>query len=161
MTRRHHDDESHVGRGRRPRAGRDSGTTLVEIVITVSIMAVVIAPLLTAVMMTIRFSAQRDQSATLESVLNSASDRISRAPRTCDYTMYLNAAVSEYGWSPSQAAVAQSRYLPGPNPAIAGSWTTGACVGATPESLVQLVKVTIISPTSGASRTIEVVKSNV
>lgn len=144
--------------------GTDRGTTLVELVVTVMIMGVVIAPIMAAFASAVRASASRDRAATAETVIQNAADRVNRAPLRCDYTQYARAAAqTEWGPSASSAAtVSMSYWVPGATPAATGSWAAGGGTDCTnPKSLVvQRVTITVTSP-SGVVRKLQVVKSNV
>jgi Tfp pilus assembly protein PilE len=140
----------------------DRGTTLVELVVTVLIMSVVVAPVLSAFATTVRASAGRDRAAVAETVLQNAADRVNRAPLKCDYSVYVQAAALSQGWTASSASVAMAHWRPGATPSAAGTWVAGGCDGASVTPLlVQRVTITITSPTTGVVRTLQVVKSNV
>ena len=104
----------------------DQGFSVVELVVTIGILAVLIAPLMTAVIATIRASSTTRSLAQVQTVLQNAADRVNRAPKGCDYTIYAQAAAQSQGWSAGQATVVQSRYLPGTTPAVVGAWLAGA-----------------------------------
>ena len=145
-----------------PQATSDRGTTLVELVVTILIMSVVIAPVLVAFATTVRASAGRDKAAATETVLQNAADRVNRASLKCDYTVYVQAAALSQGWAADVATVAMDHWRPGANPTAAGSWISGGCEnGAVTSLLVQRVTITITNPTTHAVRTLQVVKSNV
>jgi len=140
----------------------DRGFSLVEIVITVALMSIVIVPVVTAVISTIRTSTRNGVVAEVETVLQNAADRVNRAPKRCDYTLYVQAAAQSEGWDASSATLVQTYYVPGATPAQAGSWATGACPGSTPpDLLVQRVDITVVSPDGATRRSIEVIKSDV
>ena len=144
-------------RGERRRADRDRGTTLIEIVITISLTAMVVLPLMSAVRASITASSVARSAAQAETAIVNAADRINRAPQSCDYSVYAEASVQTQGWNRSAASVSHQWYDP-----IADAWVDGGCRFAAPtDELVQKVTVTIITPDRGLSRTIQVVKSNV
>ena len=141
---------------------RDQGFSIVELVVTIGILSILIAPLMTAVIATIRASSTTRSLAQVQTVLQNAADRVNRAPKGCDYTVYVQAAAQSEGWSAGQATIVQSRYAPGASPAVAGSWLSGACSGFVPDALlVQIVTVTVTSPDGTIKSSVEVVKSDV
>ncbi len=141
---------------------RDPGTTLTELLVTIVIMGIVIAPVMNAVIGVVKASATNRGLAQVETVLTNAADQVNRAPRGCDYTLFAQTAPSPLGWSLSSVTVQQYHYVPGPVPTVTGTWDNGACagVGGVPDDLeVQLVSITVRNPDTGAQRTIQVVKS--
>jgi type II secretory pathway pseudopilin PulG len=156
-----------VPRNERPRPHpNDAGFTLVEIVITVALMAVVVIAVLTAVSTSITASATGRSAAQVETAIVNAADRVNRAPKRCDYKIYVQAAVQTQGWPASTASVTQEYYTPGVNAKTAGTWQAGplgsACPGAAPaDLLVQRVTIHLTSPDGAVRRTIQVVKSDV
>ena len=150
---------------RRPREGqgarRDGGFSLVEMVVSITIMAITIGPLLGAVIAGITSSQTFRNVAQVETAVQNAVDRVNRAPIRCDYSVYVRAAAQAAGWTPANATASYQHWVPGATTAQQGSWTAGACAGSTPtDLLVQLVNVTMTSP-QGVSRSIQVVKSDV
>ena len=140
----------------------DRGFSLVEIVITVALMSIVIVPVVNAVISTVRASTRNGVAAEVETVLQNAADRVNRAPKRCDYTVYVQAAAQAKGWAASNATLVESHYQPGATPAQTGSWKAGGCPGSTrPDLLVQRVEISVVSPDGGSRRTIEVIKSDV
>lgn len=140
----------------------DGGFTLVELVCAISIMAIVIAPILGSVIASIGASTSARNMAQVETVLQNASDRVNRAPKGCGYLIFVQAAVQAEGWDPDQASVEELHYVPDPVATKAGRWVANACEGTTPtELLVQLVRITVTSPTGQVTKTAEVVKSDV
>lgn len=129
---------------------------------TISISSIVLVPVLNAVISSVDASDRNTGLAQVETVLQNAADRVNRAPKKCDYTVYVQAAAQAQGWSPTQATVIHRHYVPAALPTQAGTWATGACDGATPaDLLVQLVTITVTEPKSGVVRTLQVVKSDV
>lgn len=146
---------------------RDGGFTLVEVLITIALMATVVVAVLAAVQTNIVASSTSRAAARAESVIVNVADRINRAPKVCDYRIYAEAAVMTEGWDPSTVSIEQwhyaySGYHEG---SIAQSdWKSGACaVGLTaaPELLVQKVSITVTTPDGKVTRKIELVKSDV
>ena len=136
---------------------------MVEIVITIALMGLVVAPILTAVAVSIRASSTSLTAAEVETLLVNAIDRVNRAPRSnttaCNLTGPVKAAVETHDsdWPDSSATVGHE-YLQ------AGVWTTDpggtACPGGNfNQTLVQRITVTITSPEHGVSRTLQVVRN--
>jgi prepilin-type N-terminal cleavage/methylation domain-containing protein len=151
--------------GRQARARRDRGFSLVEVVVTITLMAIVIVPIMSAVAINIKSSSQGRSAAQVETALVNAADRVNRAPLSCDYSIYAQAAVQSQGWAPDRASVTTSYYVSGATPMDAGSWVVGAACEsgmATPRpGLVQRVLISVTSPQGEVRREIQVVKSDV
>ena len=149
------------------RAGEDRGFSLVEVVITVVLLGTVVVAIMSAVVTAIGASSTARSAARVETSIVNAADRINRAPKRCDYSIFAKAAVQIEGWDPSQATVTQQYYVPGAAASDAGTWATGrpntpGCSADEPtDLLVQRVTITITSPDGKVTRTIEVVKSDV
>lgn len=147
---------------RSSRPARDSGTSLIEIIIAIAIIGTIMVPVLMAMVGAIRSSSSARSVAETETVVLNAADRINRAPKKCDYSVYVQAAALAQGWPASQATLAQFHYVPGASPSQPGQWVSGACDAPTPgELLVQRVDITVKSPNGRIQRTIQVVKSDV
>ncbi len=87
---------------------------------------------------------------------------MNRAPRRCDYDVYVEAAAQSQGWEPNRATATYRHYVPGTSSLQPGTWVNGACPTAgLDELLVQMVRITVVSPDGSVTRTIEVVKSDV
>jgi prepilin-type N-terminal cleavage/methylation domain len=156
------------GRAGRTRRGRtDRGYSLIEIVITVTLLGVVVAGILTATATGIRASSVSRHAAQVETAIVNASDRVNRAPKRCDYTIYAQAAVQTQGWDPNTVTLSHEYYVPGTTPSQSGSWESGppsspGCPNAAPDDLlVQRVTLSITHPDGEVRRTIQVVKSDV
>jgi prepilin-type N-terminal cleavage/methylation domain-containing protein len=158
-------------RDRTPAAGaRDQGFTLVEVVITITLLALTIVPILDATFTSIKASATAREVAEVETVLQNAADRVNRAPTQCDYKIFVEAAAIAKGWQATQASASYQYYLPGDNALASspGAWTasgsalTDACPGGNRSArLIQLVTITVRSDSGSINRTIQVVKSDV
>lgn len=142
---------------RQPPTRRDSGTSLIEIIIAVTLMTLVVVPLMSAVQTGIKASTVNEDAAKAETAIVDAADRINRAPQACDYTQYAQASVQTKGWGASQASVSHQFYDP-----VQNAWRTGGCRFATPTAdLVQKLTITITTPGGSVTRSIQVVKSHV
>lgn len=152
---------------RRAHTSRDGGFSLTEVVIAIALIGIVVLGMLEAVSASVSASSVGRAAAQVETAVVNAADRVNRAPKTCDYTIYAQAAVQTQGWDPSMASVEHEYYVPGADAATEGTWELGAtehpaCPGPdTPDLLVQRVTITISSPEADVRRTIEVVKSDV
>jgi prepilin-type N-terminal cleavage/methylation domain-containing protein len=145
------------------RRGDDRGFSAVEVVITIALMGVVVIPIMDSVITSVRASSVSRSAAQVETALVNAADRVNRAPKACDYTLFAQAAVQTQGWEPGRASLTHRRYVPGATPAASGTWVDGACESppAPRDGEVQLVTITITSPDGKVSREIQVVKSDV
>jgi hypothetical protein len=141
---------------------------LIEIVITIVLMGVVVGAVLNAVSTTVTASSVGRSAAQVETAVVNAADRVNRAPKRCDYTIYAQAAVQTQGWPASTASVTHEYYVPGPDARTAGTWQVGAAgsqgcpqPSLIPDLLVQRVTISLTSPDGRVRRTIQVVKSDV
>ena len=75
------------------RGDPDSEFAVVEIVIAVVLMGTVVVAILNAVTTSVRASSVSRSAAQVETAVVNASDRVNRAPKRCDYTIYVQAAV--------------------------------------------------------------------
>ena len=144
----------------RTRAGRDGGFTLIEVIVTLTLMAVVLLPILNAVALTIRSSSQGRAAAQVETALVNAADRVHRAPMSCQYEMYAEAAVPQF----KDFAVSVSYAYYAPNAPPAARWVPQACedgMDLPRDGLVQRVVVSVTSPDGDVRREMQVVKSRV
>ncbi|MGA7757572.1 MAG: prepilin-type N-terminal cleavage/methylation domain-containing protein [Ilumatobacteraceae bacterium] len=152
---------------RNAKGGRDGGFSLVEVVIAIVLMGTVVVAILNAVSTSVKASSVSRSAAQVETAVVNAADRVNRAPKRCDYTIYVQAAVQTEGWSPDTASVTHEYYVPGVDATVEGTWETGAagspgCSGPAPtDLLVQRVTISITSPDGKVRRNIEVVKSDV
>lgn len=145
---------------------RDRGFSVTEIVIAIVLMGTVIASLMTAVSTGVRASSTSRSAARVETAIVNAADRVNRAPKKCDYTIYAQMAVLAEEWPMENAVVTHEYYIPGANSTVEGTWAAGppsapACPTIATDLLVQRVTITIKSPDGRTSRTIQVVKSDV
>ena len=144
----------------------DAGFSIVEIVATIAVMSIIMAPLFSGVIASIRASTYTRNTGQVLSALADAADRVNRAPKDCHYDDYVEPALVSIGWSKTLATVTEAYYVPGTTPAQPGTWTTStpmsACIGGVLSPLiVQRVTITISSPDGKVFRKIEVIKSDV
>lgn len=149
--------------GGQARAEREGGFSIIEIVVTIAIIAIAIVPILNAVTTGIRVSSLQRSIASVETVIQNAADRLNRAPKQCDYSVYAQAAAQYQGWAADRASVDVEFYVPGATAAAPGTWSAGC---SDPERgitslTVQRLTVTVKSPDDRVTRTIQVVKSSV
>jgi prepilin-type N-terminal cleavage/methylation domain-containing protein len=152
-----------VGRPRgRSARRRDGGFSLVEVVVTITLLGVVVAPILMAVTAGIRSSSLSLTAAEVETVLVNSVDRVNRSPRegvlACSLTGPVESAVETHGWPRSSATVGHE-YLDS-----SGVWQSDVSGSACPtggfqNGLVQRFTITITSPEHNVSRTLQVVRS--
>lgn len=136
-------------------------------VISVTLLAIIVVPTLTAVMTAVHASTTATSAAEVETTLLNAVDRINRSPADrCDYHQYATAAVLTQGWEADlietehaylDMSLSPPDWTVGPDPAVGE-----ACPASGHRAdLVQQVSITVTSPNGRVSRTIKVVKSNV
>lgn len=153
-------------RRRRPDDGRptrDSGITLIEIVITITLLGVVVVPILAAVATSIRSSRVSEDAAQVETLLVNAVDRVNRATRgdfPCDLTSPVAAAVETVGW-PATSVNVGHEYLD-----VNENWITDpsgtACPGgAFQNGIVQRITISITSPDEGITRSLQVIRGDI
>ena len=94
------------------RARRDAGFSLVEIVISITLMGTVVVAIIGAVRTLVVASSVGREAAQVETVIVNAADRVNRAPKRCDYTVFVQAAVQSQGWQADSASVSHDRYVP-------------------------------------------------
>jgi prepilin-type N-terminal cleavage/methylation domain-containing protein len=150
----------------RSRAGRDRGFSLVEVVVTITLMSVVLIPIMSAVAMSIKSSSHGRSAAQVETALVNAADRVNRAKQACEYESIVNAAMTLQGWTKDQVSLSYAYYNAPATPDLAGgggSWVDGvACQpGTAILDQVQRVTISVTSPDGVVQREIEVVKSRV
>lgn len=142
----------------------DSGFSLVEVVCSISLMAIVVIPLMQATFTSVAASSTSREVAEIETVLQNAADRVNRAPIGCDYHVYVEAAALSKGWPATAASATYQHYVPGSsaNASTPGAWEPGGCPdGIRTSGLLQLVTVTIENASGRTRRSIEVIKSDI
>ena len=154
-----------IRRKRRPAENRerDRGVTLIEIVITITLMGVMVVPILVAVATSLSSSRVSEDSAQVETLLVNSVDRVNRATRgdfPCDLTSPVAAAVETVGW-PATSVQVGHEYLD-----INEQWQTDpsgtACPGgAFQTGIVQRITITITSPVEGLTRSLQVIRGDI
>ncbi len=143
----------------------DGGFTVVEIIMTIAIMALVMVPVLNAVIVNIQTSARNGTLAIVETTVQNAADRVNRVQKlACNYTNYVVAAVQSQGeeWkAPGLGTATVEEWKPGSTSDVQGSWVASTCHtgDVLSQDLVQRVTISVSSPDKRVSRTIQVVKS--
>jgi type II secretory pathway pseudopilin PulG len=138
---------------------RDFGSTLVEIMISITLMGVVVAAILAAVQVSIRSSSIAFTGAEIETVLLNAADRISRAPQRCEYEQYVDAAAAAQEWGPETTTVTVEILIA--NTGAASDWQPQACSTSVGPFDVQRLTISATDPGGRITRTHTVVKSDV
>lgn len=146
----------------RDRFRRDTGVTLIEVLITVVLLGTVVVGILGAARMSIMASRTSKEAAQVQSALLAAAERVERAPRDqfpCDSLRVPveNAAQLKLDVDdPSTVVEIEFEHL------TASGWVAGACPETGGQAnLVQRLTITMTHPTSGLRRTLEVVKADV
>lgn len=143
---------------------RDDGFSLVEMVVTIALIAVAIIPIMVATFALVKNTSYNRNATRVETVLSNAADRVNRAGGTCGYLIYYNSAVESAGWDADQVTVQYEWYEPGANAGVAGTWHVdpdGCPDSGYTDELVQRVTITLESPDGNVTRSIEVVKSKI
>ena len=146
---------------------RDAGVTFVELLVTIVLLGTIVLTVLAAVRANTIASSVSRSAARAESAVVNIADRINRAPKSCNYTIYAQAAVLTEQWPPGSVQIQQWHYdYDGysDQPVTDADWLPGArAVELTepPDLLVQKVAITVTTPDGRVTRTIELVKSDV
>src|SRR3954454_22614917 len=75
------------------RQDRDRGFSIVEIVATITVMSIIMAPLFSGVIASIRASTFTRNTAQVITTLENAADRVNRSRKLCNYDQMVRAAV--------------------------------------------------------------------
>jgi type II secretory pathway pseudopilin PulG len=149
-----------VPRQRRRDESDDCGFSYVELVVAVVILGIIVVPVFDVFTSVIAGSSKATADVKVDMVMQGVADRVNRAAMSCDYTPYVEAAAEMAGWPDSAATVSHMRYAAGAGGSV--TWIAGACpAGGVNVTLIQMVQVTMNDPHSGATRTLQMVKSNV
>lgn len=130
---------------------------MVELVVTIVLLALTVIPILSAVRGAVKASAVSYQAAAVETALVNAAEGINRTPLSCDSGAYddvVAAGVPDRAVG-SLAVTAVERWG-------GGGWVPGHCPAAGLSlDLVQRVRLTVTSAGGELNRSIYVVKTNV
>ena len=147
------------------RPGRDAGFSLVEMVVTVTIMGLAMIPIMIAALSLITTSSYTRNATKVETVLANAADRLNRPSESCtveNYRGVVEAAVSVPKWDVSLVTTEFSYFVPGPTVSDAGTWEPGLCPPNTlAKDVVQMVEIGLTSPDGKVHRSMQVVKSKI
>jgi len=157
MMRRHPDRRRAVGRG-------DDGSSYVETVTAVVVVAIIAVPLLSAVASLIRSSSALGDRAEADNVLRVIADDVNRVVTTdrcwtaADYRAELDDMLTDLGWQQPSTVSVQHR-LPTAAASMVGPWVDEACPAdlAANQDYLQLVTISVTSP-RGLTRTLRMVK---
>lgn len=146
-------------------ARADAGFSLVEMVVTVTLMGVAMMPILIAALSLVKTSSYNRNATKVETVLANAADRLNRATESCQTANYqgvLEAALAVPKWPAELVTAEYSYFVPGPTVSDVGTWSTGLCPpNVLAKDLVQMVKITVTSPDGTIHRSMQVVKSKI
>jgi hypothetical protein len=150
---------------------RDTGASMIEILISVLLMGIAVSTILPALWVSVRASQISDSQAEVMAVLSDAANRLSRSGWVVcpdenvsgGYEAQVDAAAAKQGWGPDAVEITAISYW---DP-TSQQWTSanaleaGGCSGAddsvTPDQTLQRVIVTAATPDGRFTRTIEVI----
>jgi len=143
-----------------PRIDRrgETGATLVEVVISITLMGTVIAAIVGALLSSVVASSTAVDSAELEAVLITASDHLDRAEPNCNYDEQLDAVATSQGWA-AGSIIGTYQLLVHDDDGTA-QFESVDCDEILAGD-VQTIVITATHPFGGQSRTLKVVKSSV
>jgi prepilin-type N-terminal cleavage/methylation domain-containing protein len=136
----------------------DGGFSLIELIISVVLMGIVVAPVLSGVQTAVMSSSRSRVSAEVETVLQNAAALVGRAPDACSYDSAADQAALSNGWGADRLTTSVQNLVTSTSPTVAPSW--GPC-SSLDGVLVQLVAITVTDPSGKVGRTLKVVKSDV
>ena len=147
----------------------DAGFSLVEMVVTVTLMGLAMIPILVAALSLVKTSSYNRNATKVETVLANAADRLNRTPESCTAGNYRGVAVAaaRMQWNgledPESLVTTQfSYFVPGPSVSDAGAWTEGLCPpNVLAKDVVQMVTIGVTSPDGQVHRSMQVVKSKI
>lgn len=159
----------HRPSNRQAQPGPDRGVTFIEIVVTITLMGTLVLGLLAAAQASVRASRVSREASKVESALLTAAERIERASR--DDATYQCPGVDLSGpveaaaqlklgvtstEAPTYAKIVRYEHL------FEGGWVDGACPSPTEsqQNLVQRITISMTSPDSGLTRSMEVLKGD-
>jgi type II secretory pathway pseudopilin PulG len=153
---------------------RDEGFSLVETIVSVSLLGLAATSILGGLSTSIRVSRMGNDKAKVEAVLSSAADRLAGwSYLACPlqdvnggYLPVVQAASSTVNWPASTVQISSIAYWEPASPS-AGTWQTtngvscNNAAGLTTSRTLQRVTIRVTAPDGRNARTLEVVKNNV
>jgi len=139
---------------------RDAGFSLVEMVVTVSLMGIAMIPLMLAAWTLVKNTSFNRSSTKVATVLANAADRVNRAFGTCvGYDQFLDASV---GTSGAKVTAEYYWFEPGATASAPGTWRAGICPGDSyDDAVVQRIDISVMSSDGNVRRSMQVVKSRI
>jgi prepilin-type N-terminal cleavage/methylation domain-containing protein len=159
----------------RDRVTRDAGYTLTEMLVATVLMGTIILAIVGGMWAVVRASRQNDERAKTQAVLGGAADYLVaylpvRCPQTMETNPYLGQAqqaAGAVGWPETTIRITEIKYW---NPDLNsgnGDWQAvnpvdcNPAIGYTPDRTMQLVTVSVTSPSGQYTSEIDVVKADI
>lgn len=139
---------------------RDTGSTLLEIVISTVLLGTIVASLVTAVLTMVRASSTVYEAARVETVLLNAGNQVDRSRQQCNYDTVVEAAALAEGW-PAEQITVTVELLQANTGDESSDWVPQDCGTALEPFDVQRLTISATHPTQQITRTLMVVKSHV
>lgn len=140
--------------------GRDVGSTLIEILISIALLATIVIALVTAVQAMLTSSSTIFEAAQIQTVLLNAGDQVERAPQQCNYDTVVQSAALAEGWPP-EAVTVSVEILQSNTGDESVDWVPQDCASTVEAFDVQRLTIRAAHPDEQISRTLTVVKSDV
>ncbi len=159
------------GAGQVSDAARDAGTTLIEILVTIVLLGGMVGVIMDGMWTSIRVSRMSDDQAKVEAVLGSAADRLANyaylpCPQLNDgYEPIIQSASGAVNWATSTVSVVNIEFwdptMPGANKWQGANLACNDAAGLTTSKTLQRITIQVVSPQTGHTRQLQVVKNNV
>ncbi len=144
---------------RTPRSA-DAGSTLIEILISIALLATIVIALVTAVQTMLATSVTSYEVAQIETVLLNAGSQVERAHQQCNYDSVVESAATAEGW-PADSVTVTVELLVSNTGDPGADWAPQDCSVALEPFDVQRLVIRAQHPTQTVSRILTVVKSDV